>query len=99
MGGWLYPIFWIADQLITLFIYVIFISVVMSWLLSFGVVNLRNPLVHGLNDLCNRITDPFLKPIRRFLPPIGGLDLSPLILLLLVYAIRMYLAKLGLMFG
>jgi YggT family protein len=91
MGVWLGPIFWILDQLIGLFIFVIFVSVILSWLLAFGVVNMRNPVVAGVADLCSRLTDPFLRPLRRFLPPIGGLDLSPLVLLLIVYAIRMYL--------
>jgi YggT family protein len=91
MGVWLSPIFFILNQLVSLYILVIFVTVIMSWLLAFGVINRRNPVVAGIDDLCNRLTEPFLRPLRRLLPPIGGLDLSPLILLLIVYAIQMYL--------
>jgi len=66
----------------------IIISVVASWLVAFGVINTRNPTVYRILDLLNRATDPIFRPIRRLLPPMGGLDLSPMVVLLVVYLVR-----------
>ena len=68
--------------------WLIIISVVASWLVAFGVVNTRNRAVYTIIDLVNRATEPLLRPIRRFVPVMGGLDLSPMILLLLVYILQ-----------
>jgi len=68
--------------------WLIIISVVASWLVAFGVINTRNPTVYRILDLLNRATDPIFRPIRRLLPPMGGLDLSPMVVLLVVYLIR-----------
>src|ERR1700761_2831496 len=67
--------------------YLIIISVIASWLVAFGVINTRNPTVYRILDILNRITDPILRPIRRLIPPMGGLDLSPMVVLL-IYVIR-----------
>ena len=68
--------------------YLIIISVIASWLVAFGVINTRNPTVYRILDILNRITDPILRPIRRLIPPMGGLDLSPMVVLLIIYVIR-----------
>ena len=68
--------------------WLIIISVVASWLVAFGVINTRNPTVYRILDLLNRVTDPIFRPIRRLLPPMGGLDLSPMVVLLVVYLVR-----------
>jgi len=68
--------------------WLIIISVVASWLVAFGVINTRNPTVYRILDLLNRATDPIFRPIRRLLPPMGGLDLSPMVVLLVVYLVR-----------
>jgi YggT family protein len=68
--------------------WLIIISVVMSWLVAFGVVNTRNQLVYRIVDIINRVTEPLLRPIRRIVPPLGGLDLSPMILLLIIYILQ-----------
>jgi len=70
------------DHLITLYIYVIVASVVMSWLIGFGMINLRNPFVRSVFDVLQAVTEPLLKPIRAILPDLGAIDISPLILLL-----------------
>ncbi len=68
--------------------WLIIASVVASWLVAFGVVNTRNDVVYRILDLLNRATDPILRPIRRLIPPMGGLDLSPMIVLLIIYVLQ-----------
>lgn len=94
MGHPLYPIFWAADALLGVLIVLIIISVIMSWLIGFDVVNLRNQIVYTVHTTTERILAPLLRPIRRLLPPMGGIDFSTLILLLLVSVVRMYLWQL-----
>jgi len=68
--------------------WLVVISVVASWLVAFGVINTRNMTVYRILDILNRATDPILRPIRRLLPPMGGLDLSPLVVLLIIYVLQ-----------
>ena len=68
--------------------WLVVISVVASWLVAFGVINTRNMTVYRLLDLLNRATEPLFRPIRRLVPPMGGLDLSPLIILLIIYVLE-----------
>lgn len=68
--------------LITLYTYVVIASVIMSWLLGFGVVNSQNPFVRSLYQGLNAVTEPLLRPIRNAMPSFGSIDLSPIILLL-----------------
>jgi len=70
---------------------VIFIHFIMSWLISFQVLNLRQPLVSQIWDGLSRLLEPIYGPIRRVLPQMGGLDLSPLVALLGVYALEIIL--------
>ncbi len=65
--------------------WLIIASVVVSWLVAFGVLNTRNDVVYRILDILNRVTDPIFRPIRRFVPPMGGLDLAPMIVLLIIY--------------
>ncbi len=76
------------DYLVYLYMIVIFASVVLSWLMAFNVVNAYNPFVRSLWGALNAVTEPLLRPIRRMLPDLGGIDLSPLILLLGCYFVR-----------
>ena len=89
------PIIWFIDQLLGLYAFVIIVYVAMGWLEQLNIVSRSNQLVHAIMDFCYRVTEPALRPIRRILPNLGGIDLSPLILLLIVYVVRMYLARLG----
>jgi YggT family protein len=68
--------------------WLVVISVVASWLVAFGVVNTRNDLVYRVLNMLNRVTDPIFRPIRRLIPPMGGLDLSPMIVLLIIYVMQ-----------
>lgn len=74
-----------------LLVYVVFVGVILSWLISFNVVNAHNQLVGTIWRLTSAITEPLLRPLRNFLPPLGGLDLSPLVLLLLIMFVRNWL--------
>ncbi len=67
---------------LNLYTWVVIIGAVLSWLIAFGVVNMRNDLVRTAWNLFLALTEPFLRPIRNFLPSTGGIDLSPIVLLL-----------------
>jgi YggT family protein len=69
-------------MVITLYIWVVIIGAVLSWLIAFDVVNRRNRVVYTITDSLYRLTEPALRPIRRVLPDLGGLDISPVILIL-----------------
>lgn len=70
--------------ILQLYMWVIIINAVMSWLIAFNVVNTQNRFVAMVMDLTYRLTEPLLAPIRRFLPNLGGIDISPVILILLI---------------
>lgn len=81
-------LYFIDQYLIGLLIWIIIGSVILSWLIAFNVVNPYNQFVRSLWDLFHRITEPMLRPIRRLLPDMGGIDLSPMILILILIFIR-----------
>lgn len=78
----------LIDALISLYIWVIIIGVVLSWLIAFNVINTHNRFVYLVADTINRLTEPALRPIRNVLPNLGGIDISPVILLLLLFFIQ-----------
>ena len=82
------PILEIVDTILGLYMWVIILSVVMSWLYAFNVVNTSNRFVYAVGYFAHRLTEPALAPIRRFLPNIGAIDISPLVLLLAVFFLR-----------
>ncbi len=73
---------------LNLYIWVLIASAVLSWLIAFNVVNTRNQFVSTVWDVLYRVTEPVLGPIRARLPNLGGLDISPIILLLIIYFIQ-----------
>jgi YggT family protein len=73
------PVLWLIDTLITLYIWVLIGQVILSWLVTFKVVNTQNPIVNQIGTVLFRLTEPVLGPIRRVLPNLGGLDISPII--------------------
>jgi YggT family protein len=79
---------WLVDTTITLYIWILIISAVMSWLISFNVVNTSNRLVYQIADFLYRITEPALRPVRRIIPTMGGIDISPVVLILLLELLR-----------
>ena len=76
------------NAVVELYIWCLIIWVVLSWLVAFNVINTHNRFVGMLGDFLDRITDPALRPIRRVMPNLGGIDISPIILILLVYFVR-----------
>jgi YggT family protein len=76
----------LIDTVITLYIWCLIISAILSWLVAFNVVNTQNRFVYTVGDFLHRITEPALGPIRRFLPNLGGIDLSPIVLILSLFA-------------
>jgi YggT family protein len=84
MRSILYVILLVLD----LYIWLLIAAAVLSWLVAFNVVNARNQFVAMLGDFLFRITEPVLRPIRNMMPSLGGLDISPVILILLIYFIQ-----------
>ena len=82
-------IFYLALQLLKLYSYVVIANVVVSWLVAFNILNTQNRFVYSILELTYRLTDPFLNRIRRFLPNLGALDISPIVLLLLIWFVEM----------
>jgi YggT family protein len=78
------PFLWLLSTLITLYIWILIASAVLSWLIAFNVVNPYNNVVRTIGDALYRLTEPALRPIRSVLPNLGGLDISPVILIILL---------------
>jgi YggT family protein len=81
-------IIWLINNLFNLVWWLILASVVLSWLFAFNIVNVNNPTVRQISYGLSRMTEPLLSPIRRILPSMGGLDLSPIILLIVLEFLR-----------
>ena len=82
-------IFYLALQILKLYSYVVIANVIIIWLIAFNILNTHNRFVYSILELTYRLTDPFLNRIRRYLPNLGSLDISPIILLLLIWFIEM----------
>lgn len=78
----------LISLVIQLYIWVLIVSAIMSWLVAFNVLNTRNRFVYQVGDMLYRLTEPALRPIRRVLPNMGGIDLSPVVLILLLVFLR-----------
>jgi YggT family protein len=85
MGAFLAPIIVLIVQILEVYKWVVIISVVTSWLLTLGVLTTANHVVRGVLDVLYRLTEPVYRPFRRFIPSLGGLDLTPLIVLLIIW--------------
>lgn len=82
------PFIWLFDTLVEIYIWLLIAQAILSWLLAFGVVNRYNRGVAVIGDFLYRITEPALRPIRSALPNFGGVDISPIILILLLVFLR-----------
>jgi YggT family protein len=80
----LIPLLNIVLLAMRLYIWILIISAILSWLAAFNVVNTQNRLVYLVMDFCWRITEPVLRPIRRVLPNLGGIDISPVVVILIL---------------
>lgn len=78
----------LINTVINIYIWVLIAQVVLSWLVAFSVINTRNRVVYLIGDFLHRLTEPVLRPIRSLLPNMGGLDISPMVLILALYFVR-----------
>ena len=81
-------IFVLLDSVITIYIWIVIINAVLSWLVAFNILNTQNRFVFSVLDATYKLTDPALNKIRRFLPTFGSVDLSPVVLILFLMFIR-----------
>jgi YggT family protein len=86
--GRMKAVLWLIDTLIEIYIWLLIAQAILSWLLAFGVVNRYNRGVAVIGDFLYRVTEPALRPIRSFLPNFGGIDISPVILILILMFLR-----------
>ncbi len=84
----------IIGVILNLYVWLLIIGAVISWLVAFDVINTRNRFVQTINDMIYRLTEPALRPIRRILPTMGGLDLSPLVLIFIIMFLQRFLGHL-----
>jgi len=77
-------VLYVVLMVLDLYIWLLIAAAVLSWLVAFNVVNVRNQFVAMIGDFLYRITEPFLRPIRNALPSFGGLDISPVVLILII---------------
>jgi YggT family protein len=78
----------LISTVVTLYIWALILSAVLSWLVAFNVINTRNRFIYLAGDFLHRVTEPALRPIRRYLPNLGGIDLSPIVLILVLIFAR-----------
>jgi YggT family protein len=84
-------VFQTIDFALNIFVWIIIASAIYSWLYAFNVVNTRNPFVAQVGTFLYRVTEPALRPIRRYMPDLGGVDISPIILFIIIYFIRQFM--------
>ena len=81
-------IFILLDSIITIYIWIVIINAILSWLVAFNILNTQNRFVFSVLDTTHKLTDPALNKIRHFLPTFGSIDLSPVVLILFLMFIR-----------
>jgi YggT family protein len=84
----MYALLHLVNTVITIYIWLLIAQAVLSWFVAFGIVNRYNRIVATIGDFLWRVTEPLLRPIRRVIPDLGGIDISPVILILLLWFIR-----------
>lgn len=94
MSELLMPLLIVINAAIEIFKMMVLASIVMSWLVSFDVINTRNRAVYVIMDVLYRVTEPVLRPLRKIMPNTGALDLSPILLFFILWLIQMYLPML-----
>lgn len=84
----MHPILWLIVTILDIYFWILIAMVVMSWLTGFNIINRQNDIVRQISYALYRLTEPVLAPIRRFLPDLGGLDISPVIAIIALQFIR-----------
>ena len=85
-------LFYVIDLILQLYIWLLIAAAVLSWLIAFNVINTRNQFVAMVGDFLYRITEPVLRPIRNMLPSLGGIDLSPVVVIFIIIFLRYVIA-------
>ena len=85
------PLIQIIIIALNVYVWMVIASAILSWLVHFGVINTRNQFVSMIGEFLWRVTEPALRPIRRFMPNLGGIDISPIILILIIYFLQLVL--------
>jgi YggT family protein len=91
MGPVVHFLYAVIDGLLQLLVIAIIISAILSWLVAFDVINLRNQMVYNFARFLDAVTRPILRPVQKVIPPIGGVDISPIIVLIVIQAFRSFL--------
>ena len=84
-------LFYIVSTLLSILVWVIILNAILSWLVAFDVINLRHPMARRVAIFLDAVSRPVLAPFRRFIPAIGGIDITPFIAILLIQAVQAYL--------
>jgi len=84
----MHPILWLILTILDIYVWILIAAVILSWLVAFNIINRQNDIVRQVTYALYRLTEPVLGPIRRFLPDLGGLDISPVIAIIVIYFIR-----------
>ena len=79
---------------LTVYTWIIIGGVIISWLIAFEVINVRNPQAANLVRLIDRVTEPVYRPVRKYVPPIGGIDISPIVIIFGIYILQQLIARL-----
>ncbi|MEQ8605065.1 MAG: YggT family protein [Marivibrio sp.] len=91
----LIPLIQVISLALDLYVWAIILSAILSWLVAFNVINTSNRFVYMVGDFLYRITEPALRPIRNFLPNLGGIDISPIVVILLIFLAQGILQRLA----
>ncbi|PHY13127.1 hypothetical protein CSW58_07840 [Caulobacter sp. B11] len=91
MAPIIYFLFFILGALLDLLKWAIIISAIISWLVAFDIINLRNRLIASLSQVLDAVTRPVLRPFQRIIPPLGGVDVSPIVVILILVGVQNYL--------
>ena len=89
----IYALLSTISLILSLVWWVFLVMIIMSWLISFNVINTRNQFVAGVWRALNQLTEPILRPIRRIVPPVGGLDLSPIIVFIIIFFLQQLISN------
>ncbi len=79
--------------ILDVYFYIIIASVIISWLIAFEVLNVKNPQAQNLIKFLNKLTEPVYKPLRKFIPPIGGIDITPIIVIFAIFLLQNLIAR------
>ncbi|HRD45561.1 MAG TPA: YggT family protein [Caulobacter sp.] len=86
-------VFWLAHQLLNLVVLALILNAILSWLVAFDIINLRNRFVYQFSHFLDAVTRPLLAPIRKVVPSLGGVDITPIILILLITGVQRFILR------